>query len=788
MSLCRYQGILQLKVRRLPCFHRPRRVAVVGHGRHNFQFHTFNASKPIASAPAGVLQLQQLREQFLDAVKCADTESALIHYHNIKVVLGSLPKIRGSWKGYNALTVQDISSVSLSLSHSNGMSAATLTRQLLQDCWSYFGVPLTSELFSHALHALINSNQAIEAENLLLSDSRSTFGDYVPSRDNWLVIVKNHFRNRDLQEIKRCLGVMKDINVPPTLPFYKLLFRCMFAQHTPPSRDDVLHALDCMRKCNVTPDDDFLRMVKNLCRRLRLYSLLRDIEEFKKDVQPRLSGDQVQACIKQLRAAMEKGGRIMMANKLVALKNDGFIPDARTLPKLMTNVTSSEEMRHLARTLGVEANKVAWSVLIKNALDRRGLKIALSIYEEARASGIHPDSVMVHPLLRSLCNSSIREPSKTQIQQALSVYYDLKDPKNVKEATSPICPEDVPGGGNDGVKTPSTSNPDGPADTAIYNTLLRALTSSSWKTDFFPVAFDLLNDMSILNVPMDTMTAASVTVLFIRSSHSYEEASRAYHRVRSVRPGIFDGLAYTAILNAYCTASYENDLVPPADSYFEILKDMQREGHTLSREVYSMLLRRYASTATDCRRLQHGQKRDTIMMALEAQIRRTHDTLTLDPSISPDVPLWNQLMDAYNRLADFSSCLQVWNAMWVMNSFDNASVSIVLDACGFAQSYGKASSVFTSLLDSGFTLDRNNWKSWVECLCRLGRLDDATKVVCLEMPQQPDECRPDSSTLDLLMKFARRNNQEGEVLARTRRYLGHLFDGAETTRGSLTSK
>ena len=65
---------------------------------------------------------------------------------------------------------------------------------------------------------------------------------------------------------------------------------------------------------------------------------------------------------------------------------------------------------------------------------------------------------------------------------------------------------------------------------------------------------------------------------------------------------------------------------------------------------------------------------------------------------------------------------------------------------------------FTSLRANGYGLNLRNWHAWLECLCRLGQLDDATRYFCLEMNSGPQRVSPDEQGARILLKFA---NQRG---------------------------
>jgi len=262
----------------------------------------------------------------------------------------------------------------------------------------------------------------------------------------------------------------------------------------------------------------------------------------------------------------------------------------------------------------------------------------------------------------------------------------------------------------------------------------------------------------------------------MRISSTYEDALSAYRSVRAVKPRMFDGKAYTAILHAYCTLQLGEFAFPPSQGFFEIAKDMQDEGYPKTPQIYTILLGHYAKSAKQFRTMKDVGMRESLRRVLLETVRKTHNLISLDASLSPDVALWNQLMDTYNRVGSISDALEIWTVLRTSGQVNNTSVSIILDACAYARADVKAASIFSALKSSAFPLNLHNWNTWVECLCRLHRLDGALKVACVEMPQLDDRsCHPDESTVDILIKFAARAGKEREVRSLIEQYLPILW-------------
>jgi len=142
-------------------------------------------------------------------------------------------------------------------------------------------------------------------------------------------------------------------------------------------------------------------------------------------------------------------------------------------------------------------------------------------------------------------------------------------------------------------------------------------------------------------------------------------------------------------------------------------------------------------------------------------------------------------MYTYHGLGRFTDAYRVWDTMYLSGRFDHVSVSIILDACGQAAAWEAAKKISTQLFKDRFSFNLHNWESWIYCLCRLGRLNDAVKVLCLEMGKS-NTVKPDLGTAKIVIRYARKSNQEAIVLERIRQYLPELWDSFPTELRTLT--
>lgn len=457
-------------------------------------------------------------------------------------------------------------------------------------------------------------------------------------------------------------------------------------------------------------------------------------------------------------------------------KRFGYKTSQWTLCALIHESFDVNLLRFYEKALNCKATSVVWAKLVRNAYAKSNNVAVLSLYDTALKSGVRPTNALLHPVIRVLCSGDLRPPTEASIDRALQLFQEYIEIHRNSEST--------PGVGDasetqDGVRgSLSNSNSTAP-DIAIYNTLLRALASSTDIKKYFPIALSLFEDLHARKVPMDSMTATSFIVLLMRTSPTYQEAYRAYRSVYRSDDGKIrlDAEGYAVILHTFCNKVAAGKApIPPAHLYFEIIQDMRAAGYPVSSKVYTVILQRLAVLATQARRLESLEARHEELVLLAAQIRRVHDALRLD-SITPDTALWNQLMDTYQRVQCFSDALTIWELLYHSSQHDNVSVSVILDACAYANAYGIATKIWDDLISTQFALNLHNWNTWLECLCRMGQVEEAVKVLCLEMGKGkgPRAIKPDVRCARLVLSFASRQNEEEIVLKRIKRYLPSIW-------------
>ncbi|KAF7979432.1 hypothetical protein HWV62_42572 [Athelia sp. TMB] len=450
-----------------------------------------------------------------------------------------------------------------------------------------------------------------------------------------------------------------------------------------------------------------------------------------------------------IRKEAEERGLKKAIDMCLHLKRQGCQMNSRLMAAALHSSTKLGDLRYAVRTLCVKANVVHWSLLINNLMvigDRLG---ALRLYDIAREEGISPDAAMVGPIINALCFPVLGRPSEAAIDRALQIYRELFLASNNPDPSS-LVP-----------KSPASVN------SQLYNTLLRALASADNAEKYIPEALSLFKEMALQGIAMeDSSVVTSITIALMRSAQSPEDALEIIKNASSLKygPGL-DAKGYTAVLDAFCRLSFRLKMFLPLDRYFEIVSLMCSAGHTPKADIYTILIRHLIQSPGATR------------MDVHFAIRKIHDRLLVDTSLTPDLALWNQLMDAYQRAGSVAHAHGIWDMLFVSDQYDNTSVSIIFDACAFAQEWSHASRICCKLLAAGFHFNQRNWNGWVECMCRLGQLDKAVELVCFEMgKKQHCNVEPDEETLRILLKFAKGANRGQEVLNEMKRHFPDLIE------------
>ncbi|KAI0375185.1 hypothetical protein BV20DRAFT_1110356 [Pilatotrama ljubarskyi] len=457
----------------------------------------------------------------------------------------------------------------------------------------------------------------------------------------------------------------------------------------------------------------------------------------------------------------------------------GLRPSEVTFLAVMGDSKQLSDLRHWQHVLGIKPTpRVVAELMERRSKDNLPV---IEVFKHAMSEGLPFTSSMLHPLVKSsLASRGLEKPTEKAIDGALAFYRrflertDLKEEPAHRHKVENRGTADPQGSSDDTTSSSRSKEKDISPDVATYQLLLRALTISSNTAKYLPVAVSLLEDMQKFNIALDSQTAASTLILLMSSSATPAEAFRMYTliaRPKDTETPVLNEEGYVAVLNAFLKLPTWPNGIPSVRLYSDILADMRKYGVRLGPKVYTVLIGQLAKLATAASASGDTEAREQIAQS----ITRVHNHINLNTSFTPDTALWNQLMDAYQRAGCFMKACRIWQTLFVSAQFNTASVSIILDACAWAQAYDMAVRVYGALMEVGFPMNLKNWNTYLECLCRLDRLDEAMKVLCLEMTGREDGIEPDKESVRILLKFAVKENREGEVRSRIKRFLPKLY-------------
>ncbi|RPD55912.1 hypothetical protein L227DRAFT_656681 [Lentinus tigrinus ALCF2SS1-6] len=475
----------------------------------------------------------------------------------------------------------------------------------------------------------------------------------------------------------------------------------------------------------------------------------------------------------------EAGHRSAVVRLVRRFLEVGLQPSDETLLAAMGTNLTPWNLRDWRKILGYRGSADVSAKVFADVIEDGDRDAIVGFYSQELLDGIHSNE-MLHLLLKSFLSSGIRRPSDDAIAEALRFYNDYvarcRVPSPATETAQTISPS------SDESTTPV---PFEPPSSKTYQLLLRVLTSSVRPALHLHTAVSLVEDMHELNVRIDPQSTASVLVLLMRSSPTPVEAMQMYRFISTPAhtsdAPVLDEEGYAAVLHTFCNLKNWSNGIPSVRQYFEIVADMRRQGIPITPKIYTVILRQLADLATAASAASDRRRDSDNIAALEVRksiaktLKLVHNQLTVNTEFTPDTPLWNQLMDAYQRAGCFTEALSIWHKQFALGQFNHASVSIIVDACAYHQAYDVAVRIYTALNDIGFGMNTRNWNTFLECLCRLDKLDEAMKVLCLEMNGRDDGVAPDEESVRILMKFAARKNQEAEVRSRVKRFLPKLY-------------
>lgn len=564
----------------------------------------------------------------------------------------------------------------------------------------------------------------------------------------------------------------------PDVRTYSLYFQAIFFRWRPgtPPLAFIQSSLERMKADDIPLSDDILQALLHgynsvgdrftAARVQRVYARLRgskslhdssggstksaDINPVKPALDPNaedtISAVDATFCSKKLASLLATRRDNVARRVLTQMLSAGFRPTSSTLDDLAPYLRDSKALAYWEGALDVSASRIAWSIILRNAAEADTTETVLATYRELLDRKLVPSSADISCVLMALCSSKIRPPTDSAIREAIHIFREYV--KLTSELEDHLVQDDLP----------------------AYNILIRALCYSM-NLEFHAVAVSMLEDLHARGLSVDSETTRSFIILFMRVAPDADMAFRFYRKMYRSPDGkvILDQKGFEAVLNTFCELCLNQG--QSSGLYLAIVRDMRLAGYGITAVTYTILLRRLSH-------LLHVARRDRALTAeLAASVRRVHNTITVDPTLQPDTALWNQLMDTYQRAGCFHEAYGIWETLYLSQQLDNTSVSVILDACGYAGAAALAINTFAKVYESGFKLNQRNWETWIECLCRLGRLDDAVKVLCLALPKEKakgEGVHPTRAMAKHILQIAANQGRQDELRARIRAVLPRL--------------
>ncbi|KAH8099345.1 hypothetical protein BXZ70DRAFT_293941 [Cristinia sonorae] len=625
-----------------------------------------------------------------------------------------------------------------------------LVALMLEYMGKHWGLGFDEAFCDEVFVALMDQNSPTSARNWLARMHEKS-GSEGPSREQWNLLLRWCLHTQNGNHVQSILKDMRRLGCTPDSEAYGILFDALFQQDSFPRYSEVEEIISDMQKDGVPFTRALLDLLLERYERAGSAALCAQVTTLFESLRPSASStatdpgsglDRNEAL--SALVTNDKDGAVKL---LKAYLRKGFRPTRDTLEAMSRTIYRIGDLSFWERKLGVRADSEILAMVIQNAAFR-GTSTdrynALEAYRAVGRRGIRKTFEMFFPILRATCTTSFKAPSDHTLDQSLT-YLDefLQDSDEAEHRKS----------------------------FPIYDHLLRATTSSQNRRKYLPIAVNLVEDMQTRQVMMDAINWTSVIIMLMDCCQYSSEAFDIYRKFHKTRTGQYalDGKGYTAVVNNFCKRSFAPGDTDSAVRYFDIMKDMRLAGHRIPTKIYSNVLVRLNTLWKET-----GPEDDAARAEIISHTRRTHQMINLDGSLVPDVPLWNRLMETYNRFGCFRDVRELWQSMFVSGDFDNNTVTIIIHACTSALADNVATDIYRKLFDRGFVFDMRNWKNWLGCLCRMGKVDEAVKVLCLEMAQL-SSVQPDLECARIILRYASRTNEEELVRSRIDRHLPGLL-------------
>lgn len=462
--------------------------------------------------------------------------------------------------------------------------------------------------------------------------------------------------------------------------------------------------------------------------------------------------DWVKKAIFTLRDAVKNG---TFEEKLKELKVKRKLrPSNIILAGLLVEIADVATFKRVEKALGVNATHRNRHELFMHFSQKYSLNQLVELYAEAKREGVVLDWAVMLPLMR-IVKHSRRAVEKNTIADTLVRLY--KETKATDEAREK---ENFPSRSTD----PELSDYFHRCMTVTLN----ALSTSPHKERHYKIAKELLDDARKMGLILNDSTSSLLTTLFMQNSPTYEDALKAYYECYEVFKKQYSDRSYSAILHVYCNMEIDDPKAshPQVRGYFEILEHMKAAGHEMKMIHYSHLLRLYKRIATTTATVVDETKRKELQARLVEVLDRTYKQLMGSSSLQPGASIIAQFLDVYSRLDNFDGVARMWSNIIMSDvAMTYDAVSVIFDACGHHGALEYAMDVRAKIDRDKFEMNLNNWASWLECLCRLGKLDQAVEEYLNKTPRDEDGI-PDRVCFMVILSIANKFHRLHEIRER----------------------
>lgn len=461
--------------------------------------------------------------------------------------------------------------------------------------------------------------------------------------------------------------------------------------------------------------------------------------------------------------------------KFAMLKRSGFWPDQRSFYVLLAYINDIATFKRVERVFGIAASPFIRNAFFNIYGRKHGNEKLLRLLQEAKEHGMPQDWAIISAVITLLCNNlqvgRILSESNVDIDTSMEMYLIAirADEEYIKTG---LRLRDV----LDGLSLYEHFEDS-------FVDLINAISNLPKNEKYTTFALKMMRHSHSVGLKIDSRSACAYLVMLIRSATSYGDALERYRSGHEQARHHISHKQYAKILNEYCTLQFANAACsyPPFNGCVAILNDMQETGHALANVHFSILVKYLTKIANSFIEMRDKDEQATLRKGCIDITDRVFAYIMCESTVYLNLVLLAQFMDVHSRLKNFDGVAKLWRMICADGMTHNASVSIVFDACGYNGEYEFAREVKAKFDRDGFVMNRNNWSSWLECLCRLGKIDEAVHELVERAPRD-NEGQPDSLSVRVILSFADKAKRRGTIQPQLRQHFPKFFEAHSDLR------